>query len=245
MKKIAIILTAATLVSALAAQKKPVAPAKPAPAAANPAAPAPAAKPPIVAPATPAVKVTDSQAKPGEPPTEPAKSQPLEIQAMLWGGYNIAFSSDFNFYGAGYTLHKGGTAGGAEVVAGIPFVKAGLGVTYLPVVSYEYTGLSGAYHQVVVPIEFLIKIFPVKNFYLGLRGGYVADIGSSNMSGVSYTTLKGQSFGGQLGYMHNVGPIDIEAGAAITYVALDNGADTTTTTTYLNVIPRLGVVMKF
>lgn len=215
----------------LSAQKKAPA-AKKAPA---PTAPAP------VAPAEPKI-VT--------PPPAPAVEQPaaakspdsaLQLSALLWGGYNIASSETFDNATASSNLKKGGIAGGLEFLLGIPLVRGGFAVSYLPISSIAPEGSSGSTTKAFLPIEGVVNVY-FMGFYLGGRGGYLVDIGSTTISGQSYTKTPGTSFGGQIGYQYSFGSLSVDVGLIYTFA---HAEATGVHQDFNNLVPRLGVQYIF
>ncbi|MCX7633315.1 MAG: hypothetical protein N2Z22_08295, partial [Turneriella sp.] len=79
-------------------------------------------------------------------------------------------------------------------------------------------------------------------FFLGIRAGYLVDIGSSSISGQSYTRTPGTTFGGQVGYQYRFGTFALEVGVIYTFA---HAEATGIHEDYNNVIPRIGLGLLF
>lgn len=240
MKKTMTLFLIALGTSTTYAQKKPAKPAAPA-APAKPAAVAPAAKP-----AEPVKPVATAPAvAPAPAPAPEPKKGGMEIRALAWGGYNFPSSSAFNGSTSGVT--KGGISGGGEFTLGTSFIQAGVAVSYVSLWSQTVIGASGSYNFNVLPLEGVINILPFGGLYLGARGGYVLDIGSTSITGTTYTKTNGFSVGGQLGYIFDLGPVGIDVGAIFSYMEFTLNVLNTppVTNTYKDIIPRIGVNIRF
>lgn len=207
------------------AQKKAAA-AKKAPAkAAVPAAPA-AAEVPVVATPAPA------------PEQKPAGGSGLMVSALVWGGYNIPSSESFSRVTSGLT--KGGVSGGLEFLAGTSWIRGGFAASYIPISVFEYSGIKDT--KAIMPFEGVLNLY-LFGFYVGGRGGYVVDVGSTTSSTQAYTKTNGTTFGGQVGYQYSFGPVAIDIGviAAFAHTEAKTGAHDD----YTNVTPRIGIQYTF
>lgn len=211
------------------AQKKAPAPKK----AAAPAAP-------VVAPAAPAVA-----APAAVPEAKSGNDSGLTFTALAWGGYNIPASDEFSKVSSGLT--KGGIAGGVELLGGVSLIRGGIAVSYLPISSYSISGISGTESKIVMPIEGVLNIY-LFGFYAGGRGGYLLDIGSSSISGQTYTKTNGTAFGGQVGYQYSFGPVALDIGVIATFAHTEAEATAGKAgahVDYTNVTPRIGIQYTF
>lgn len=202
------------------------------------------------APAPAPAPVAAAEPKVVTPPPAPAVEQPaaakasdsaLQFSALLWGGYNIASSETFDNAAASSNLKKGGIAGGLELLAGIPLVRGGVAVSYLPISSVAPDGSSGSTTKAFLPIEGVLNVY-FMGFYLGGRGGYLVDIGSTTISGQSYTKTPGTSFGGQIGYQYSFGSLSVDVGVVYTFA---HAEATGVHQDFNNLVPRLGVQYIF
>jgi hypothetical protein len=230
---------AALIVQPLFAQgKNKPAPKKPVAAAEAPKA-APVATAP--APAAPAQEVPTAATAPQ------SSDSGLKFSALAWGGYNIASSDEFSKAGSSTDLTKGGIAGGVELLGGISLIRGGVVVSYLPVASYSFTGISGSANKAFLPIEAVVNVYFL-GFYAGGRGGYLLDIGSSSISGVTYTKTNGTIFGGQVGYQYTLGSVAIDIGVIATFAhaeAEGTGGSAGAHADYTNIVPRIGIQYTF
>ncbi|MCS6971647.1 MAG: hypothetical protein NZL89_01355 [Leptospiraceae bacterium] len=181
------------------------------------------------------------------PPAAPAKTADKDPQmdlvwsALFWGGYNFASSESFEKADPSSNLRKGGLAGGAEFLVGIPLVRGGVAVSYLPTFSVSPAGQSGSIVKAFLPIEGVLNAY-LWGFFLGIRAGYLVDIGSSSISGQSYTRTPGTTFGGQVGYQYRFGTFALEVGMIYTFA---HAEATGIHEDYNNVIPRIGLGLLF
>lgn len=194
---------------------------------------------PTAAPAQPETKVVNpSPAMATE--QAPAAAKPagfaFQVSALLWGGYNIVASESFDNAAPSSNLKKGGIAGGLELLAGIPLVRGGVAITYLPISSISPAGTSGSTTKTFLPIEGVLNVY-FMGFYLGGRGGYLVDIGATTISGQSYTKTPGTSFGGQVGYQYSVGALSVDVGVIYTFA---HAEATGVHTDFNNLVPRVG-----
>ncbi len=213
MKKLISVFAAMALVGAVAAKpapKKPAAPAKPAVAA--PATPAPAA-------AAMAATKTDGG---------------LIVSIGAYGGYNIPSGTYVDSIKAASGTAGGITFGG-NLLLGSQLIRGGVGVTYLTVGSISATSATYAY----LPIEALVRVYPIGGLYIGALGGYALEMFSPTPT----TKTNGITYGGSVGYALEFGALSVEVGADFRIVSVSPTGGTTQTIT--NIVPRLGVNFKF
>ena len=216
MKKLISVFAALALVGAVAAKpapKKPAAPAKPAVAA--PAVPAPAA-------AAAAATKSDSG---------------LVVSLGVYGGWNIPSGTTADLVkAAGGT--NGGITGGLNFLVGSQLIRGGVGVTYLSSGKYDSAGVT--YTGAFLPIEALVRLYPIAGLYIGALGGYALDM--QTVSAGSVTKNNGITYGGSVGYEIAFGAVSVDVGADLRIVSVSVNSVTTTST---NIVPRLGVNFKF
>lgn len=177
--------------------------------------------------------------------SEAKKGSGFESRVLLWGGYNIPSSTAFNNSTSGLT--KGGIAGGAEITLGASWLQVGVAASYVSIWSQTVLNANGSMNFNVVPLEGVINILPLGGLYLGARGGYVMDIGTTSITGTTYTKTNGYSIGAQLGYIIQFGFIGIDIGAIFSYMEFTLNALNAppVISIYKDIMPRIGVNFRF
>lgn len=191
----------------------------------------------------------------------------LVMSLGVYGTYNVSSSDLFNL-AAGSTATWSRTGidalgGGINFLLGTAFVRAGVNVVYARIGKFQQAGST--VFLTYLPIEAVIRLYPVAGLYLGGLGGYAVDLSSAVVSGSgSLTKSNGFTYGGSAGYLISNGPVDMDLGVdlrvlSITAAAVSGGADFSLTSldsagvaagasktyTILNIVPRIGFSFKF
>ena len=191
--------------------------------------------PAVVAPAVPPAPIAEAAKE---------KQGGFQMRFDTWGGWNFSSStawSDLSAQNANINVNKQGPAFGQDITLGNAMFQGGVGVSYVTLGRYSIINVNGSTNLATLPIEGIFNFFPVSGLYIGVRGGYVLDIGSTSFPGGTYTKTNGVSFGGQIGYILSFGTVGINFGAIITQY----GFVSVPSTTYLNILPRIGIDFKF
>jgi hypothetical protein len=207
-------------------------------------------------------------AQPEQPPQPAAKAGGgLVVNLAVYGAYNVSSSDLFN-QPAGSTATWARTGmdalgGGANFLMGTSFIRAGVNVVYARIGKFQQGGST--VFLTYLPIEALIRIYPIAGLYVGGLGGYAIDLSSAVVSGNgSLTKSNGFTYGGSIGYLISNGAVDMDIGAdlrvlSVSATAASGGADFSLTSldsagvaagasktyTILNIIPRIGFSFKF
>ncbi len=231
-------------------------------AASLPAAPKNAAKPtkPV------ATEPPAAAAVPTPQPT-PKTEGGLVMSLAFYGAYNIASSDLFTLPAgstASWTTSGGGVLGaGANFMIGSQLIRGGVNVAYSPIGEYRQGGSTVFLRY--LPIEGLLRLYPIAGLYVGGLAGYALDLSSAVVSGSgSLTKTDGITYGGSLGYLIKNGPVDLDLGVDIRMLSLSATAPTggsnfsltsldatsvaagvSKTYTILNIVPRVGFNYKF
>jgi hypothetical protein len=172
-----------------------------------------------------------------------ATASSLTTTALIWGGYNLPASDEFNKVASGLT--KGGIAGGVEFLVGTQWIRAGVAAAYIPI--YVYTSDTGKDTKALMPFEGVVNIY-LFGFYAGGRGGYVVDVGSTTVTGQNYQKTNGTQFGGQLGYQYALGRVAIDLGVIMTFAHTEAAAVSGKAgahADYTNITPRMAIQYTF